>query len=164
MGALCHPHVTGLIHDETGFPTNDPKKSEQFLYELHDKVVHHRDELCLYDIKNEGRGRVCILAYGSCARSARAALRLAEQEGLPVEVLHLYTLFPLPVEIVQKVARRVEFMLIPELNLGQYAREVRKMAENWTTVVSMGKVDGTLIAPQEILERVEELVGKYESI
>jgi len=164
LGSPTHPHVTGLIHDETGFPTNDPQKSEQFLRELHDKVGNHRDELCLYDVKNEGRGRVCIVAYGSCARSARAALKLAEQEGLPVEVLHLYTLFPLPVEIIQTVARRVEFMLIPELNLGQYAREVRKMAENWTTVISMGKVDGTLITPREIVDRVAELIGKYESV
>ncbi len=164
LGRKGHPHVTGLIHDDTGFPTNDPKKSEQFLLQLHDKVVHHRDELCLYDVKNEGKGRVCIVAYGSCARSARAALKLAKEEGLPVEVLHLYTLFPLPVEIIQAVARRCEFILIPELNLGQYAREVRKMAENWTTVISMGKIDGTLITPREILDRLEELIGKYESI
>ncbi|MCJ7795411.1 MAG: 2-oxoacid:acceptor oxidoreductase subunit alpha [Thermoleophilia bacterium] len=164
LGTLRHPHVTGLIHDETGFPTNDPKKSEKFLRELHDKVIHHRDELCLYDMKNEGKGRVCIVAYGSCARSARAALYLAEVQGMPVEVLHLYTLFPMPVELIQEVARRVEFMLIPELNLGQYAREVRKMAESWTTVVSMGKIDGTLITPQEIIDRVAELVGKYESV
>jgi 2-oxoglutarate ferredoxin oxidoreductase subunit alpha len=163
LGAFRHPHVTGLIHDETGFPTEDPKKSAEFIRELHDKVVHHRDELCLYDIKNEGNGRVAIVAYGSCARSARAACKLAESEGVPVEVLHLYTLFPVPVEVIQQVARRVEFMLIPELNLGQYAREVRKIAENWTTVVSMGKVDGTLITPREILDRVAELVGKYES-
>ena len=164
LGTLRHPHVTGLIHDETGFPTNDAKESEKFLYELHDKVIHHRDELCLYDMKNEGKGRVCIVAYGSCARSARAALHLAAAQGIPMEVLHLYTLFPLPVELIQEVARRVEFMLIPELNLGQYAREVRKMAENWTTVVSMGKIDGTLITPQEIIDRVAELVGKYESV
>jgi len=164
LGSETHPHVTGLIHDDTGFPTNDPGKSEKFLRELHDKVGNHRDELCLYDVKNEGKGRVCIVAYGSCARSARAAWKLAEREGLQVEVLHLYTLFPMPVEIIQTVARRVEFMLIPELNLGQYAREIRKMAENWTTVISMGKIDGTLITPREILDRVGQLVGKYESV
>jgi 2-oxoglutarate ferredoxin oxidoreductase subunit alpha len=164
LGALRHPHITGLIHDETGFPTNDPQKGAAFIRDLHDKIAHHRDELCLYDVKNEGKGRVCIVAYGSCARSARAALKLARGEGLAVEVLHLYTLFPLPVEIVQEVARRVEFMLIPELNLGQYARELRKMAEEWTTVISMGKVDGTLIAPREILDRLVELVGKYETV
>jgi 2-oxoglutarate ferredoxin oxidoreductase subunit alpha len=164
LGSKTHPHVTGLIHDVTGFPTNDPAKSEAFLRELHDKVGNHRGELCLYDVKNEGKGRVCIVAYGSTARSARAALKLAEQEGLSVEVLHLYTLFPLPVEVIQTVARRVEFMLIPELNLAQYAREVRNIAENWTTVISMGKVDGTLITPREILERVSELAGKYESM
>lgn len=164
LGSKTHPHVTGLTHDETGFPTDDQRKSEQFLRELHDKVGNHRDELCLYDVKNEGKGRVCVVAYGSCARSARAALKLAEQEGLPLEVLHLYTLFPLPVEIVQTVARRVEFMLVPELNLGQYAREVRKMAENWTTVISMGKVDGTLITPREIIDRAAQLIGKYESV
>ena len=96
LGSETHPHVTGCTHDETGFPTNDPEKSEKFLRELYDKVSNHRDELCLYDVKNEGKGRVCIVAYGSCARSARAAWRLADQEGLPVEVLHLYTLFPLP--------------------------------------------------------------------
>ncbi len=67
-------------------------------------------------------------------------------------------------EIIQTVARRVEFMLVPELNLGQYAREVRKMAEQWTTVISMDKIDGTLITPQEILDRITRLVGKYESV
>lgn len=164
LGSPAHPHVTGLIHDETGFPTNDPAKSAAFLQGLHDKVGNHRDELCLYDIKNEGKGRVCIVAYGSTARSARAAWKLAEQEGLSVEVLHLYTLFPLPVEVIQAVARRVEFMLIPELNLAQYAREVRGIAEDWTTVISMGKVDGTLITPREILQRVSELAGKYETM
>jgi 2-oxoglutarate ferredoxin oxidoreductase subunit alpha len=68
------------------------------------------------------------------------------------------------VDIIQKVARRVEFMLIPELNLGQYAHEVRKMAENWTTVIGMGKIDGTLFTPRELLDRISELVGKYESV
>jgi 2-oxoglutarate/2-oxoacid ferredoxin oxidoreductase subunit alpha len=164
LGSGSHPHVTGLFHDETGFPTNDPERSDAFLRELYNKVAHHRDELCLYDVKNEGKGRVCIVAYGSCARSARAAWKLAEEEGLQVEVLHLYTLFPLPVEIVQTVARRVEFMLIPELNLGQYAHEVRKMAEQWTTVIGMGKIDGNLFTPREIVDRIGELIGKYESV
>ena len=157
-------HTTGLFHDEAGFPTDNPEKSADFLRDLYNKVAHHRNELCLYDVKNEGKGRVCIVAYGSCARTARAAWKLAEQEGLPVEVLHLYTLFPLPVEIIQKVARRVEFMLIPELNLGQYAHEVRKMAEQWTTVIGMNKIDGTLFTPREVLDRVAELIGKYEQV
>lgn len=164
IGSGSHPHVTGLYHDETGFPTDNPEKSDAFLHNLYNKVAHHRDELCLYDVKNEGRGRVCIVAYGSCARTARAAWKLAEQEGLPVEVLHLYTLFPLPVDIVQKVARRVEFMLIPEMNLGQYAHEIRKMAEQWTTVVGMNKTDGTLFTPRELLDRIAELIGKYETV
>jgi 2-oxoglutarate ferredoxin oxidoreductase subunit alpha len=164
LGFGTHPHVTGLFHDETGFPTNDPEASDTFLRQLYNKVAHHRNELCLYDVKNEGKGRVCIVAYGSCARTARAAGKLAEREGLPVEVLHLYTLFPLPVEIIQQVARRVEFILIPELNLGQYAHEVRKMAEQWTTVIGMGKIDGTLFTPRELLDRIAELIGKYESV
>jgi 2-oxoglutarate ferredoxin oxidoreductase subunit alpha len=164
LGSTEHPHSTGLFHDETGFPTDSPARSSALLRQLYNKVIHHRSELCLYDIKNEGKGRVCIVAYGSCARTARAAGALAEEEGLPVEVLHLYTLFPLPVEIVQTVARRVEFMLVPELNLGQYAHEVRKMAEQWTTVVGMNKIDGNRFTPREMLDRIGELIGKYESV
>jgi 2-oxoglutarate ferredoxin oxidoreductase subunit alpha len=156
LGAKTHPHVTGLIHDETGFPANENAKSEQFLRELFDKVGNHRDELCLYDIKNEGKGRVCIVAYGSCARSARAAGKLAEQEGLQVEVLHLYTLFPLPVEIIQTVARRVEFMLIPELNLGQMVLEVERAAAGRTRVVSIPHAGGTVHEPEEILGKILE--------
>ncbi len=159
LGSGEHPHVTGLFSDDTGFPTNDPDKTDSYLRELCNKVAHHRDELCLYDAENEGKGRVCIVAYGSCARSARAAWKLAGQKGLAVEVLHLYTLFPLPAKIIQEVAQRVEFMIIPELNLGQYAHEVRKMAEQWTTVVGMSKTDGTLITPREILGRIVELAG-----
>jgi 2-oxoglutarate ferredoxin oxidoreductase subunit alpha len=164
LGSGEHPHVTGLFYDETGFPTNDGQKCDKFLRELYNKVAHHRDELCLYDVKNEGKGQVCIVAYGSCARTARAAWQLAAEEGLSVEVLHLYTLFPLPVEIIQKVARRVEFMLVPELNLGQYGHEVRKMAEAWTNVIGMGKTDGNLISPREMVDRIAQLVGKYESV
>ena len=153
-----------MFHDESGFPTNDSEKSDKFLRQLYDKVGNHRDELCLYDLKNEGKGRVCIVAYGSCARSARAALNLADKEGLAVEVLHLYTLFPLARRDIQTIARRVEFILIPELNLGQYAREVRRLAEKWTTVISMNRIDGNLITPEEILSRITQLVGKYERV
>src|SRR5660398_203969 len=70
LGKGQDPHVTGLIHDSTGFPTNDPEGSERFLRDLYDKVVNHRDELCLYDLVNEDKGRACVVAYGSCARSA----------------------------------------------------------------------------------------------
>jgi 2-oxoglutarate/2-oxoacid ferredoxin oxidoreductase subunit alpha len=164
LGRKRHPHVTGLMHDETGFPTNDPKKSERFLSEIQDKVDGHRDELCLYDVENEGNGRVCIVSYGSCARTARAAWKIAGAEWLPVEVLHLYTLFPAPTEIIKRIARRVEFMLVPELNLGQYAGEVRQIGGKWTTVVGMSKVDGTLITPSEIVDRVRELIGNREEV
>jgi 2-oxoglutarate/2-oxoacid ferredoxin oxidoreductase subunit alpha len=159
LGQGWHPHVTGLIHDETGFPTNDPRKSERFLREIQDKVDDHRDELCLYDVENEGNGRVCIVAYGSCARTARAAWKIAGNEGLQVEVLHLHTLFPSPVEIIERIARRVEFMLVPELNLGQYVGEVRQIGGKWTTIVGMSKVDGTLITPREMVDRIRELIG-----
>jgi 2-oxoglutarate ferredoxin oxidoreductase subunit alpha len=155
-------HVTGLTHDESNFPTGDARVSDWALRRLCEKVAGHWDELCLYDSRNEGNGRVCIVAYGSCARAARAACRLAEQEGLGVEVLHLYTLFPLPEEIVRRVAERVDYMLVPELNLGQYADEVRKMVEGRASVVAMGKTDGTLFTPRELVDKIRDLVERPE--
>jgi 2-oxoglutarate/2-oxoacid ferredoxin oxidoreductase subunit alpha len=160
LGTKSHLHVTGLSHDATGFPTNDPGKAGESLRVLCDKADQHHDELCLYDTMNEGKGRVCIVAYGSCARSARAACRLAGREGLPVEVLQLYTLFPQPADLIEQVAKRVDFMLVPESNLGQYADEVRRMAGRWTTVVGMCKADGALFTPREILDRICGLIGE----
>ena len=99
------------------------------------------------------------------ARSARAALRLAEAEGLAVEVLHLLDALP-PSRGdnpdcdggVRRISAR------PELDLGHYAREVRRLAEKWTSVISMNKIDGTLITPEEIVGRITNLVGKYERV
>ncbi len=159
-----HPHVTGLIHDETGFPTNDPRRARSSCASSTTRWPTTGTSCACTTSRTRARAGCASSPTGRAPAAPGRPGSWPRRKGLQVEVLHLYTLFPLPVEIIQTVARRVEFMLIPELNLGQYAREVRKMAENWTTVISMGKIDGTLITPREILDRVTELVGKYESV
>jgi len=93
---------------------------------------------------------IAIVAYGSVARSAVEAAKDARKQGLKVGVLQLIALFPLPRIVVEERARRSMTIIVPELNMGQISREVKRVNQGMSRVVNLNKLDGNLITPAEI--------------
>ncbi len=144
-------HVTGLTHDETGFPSNDPAVADTLVRRLTAKIEAHRHEIVEVEWEGAGGGVLGLFAYGSSARSARAALRVLRAEGIEATMLRPKVLWPFPEDDVGQLATSVERILVPEMNLGQIAREVERVSCGRARVESLCRVDGLPITPDEIV-------------
>jgi 2-oxoglutarate ferredoxin oxidoreductase subunit alpha len=148
-------NVTGLSHDETGFPTNDPVKIDALYNRLNRKIARYRNEIivCREDYLDDAD--ICVVAYGSSARSARRAIQLARKENIKVGLFQPYVLWPFPDRELRALSQRIKLFIVPEMNLGQIGHEV--VCATCCDVVKVNRVDGVLITPHEILEKIKSV-------
>lgn len=148
-------HVTGLAHDETGFPTNDPEKVEEQIRRINRKIERYRDEIVeVEDVFTEDMD-VFVVAYGSTARSAKRAVMIARENGIKAGLLRLKTLWPFPDKEIEKIYRRANKIVVPEMNLGQIAHEVEWATRREKPVIRVNHVNGEPLTPKEIYERIK---------
>uniref|UniRef100_A0A7V0Z638 2-oxoacid:acceptor oxidoreductase subunit alpha n=1 Tax=candidate division WOR-3 bacterium TaxID=2052148 RepID=A0A7V0Z638_UNCW3 len=150
-------NVTGLSHDETGFPTNDPKKIDALYRRINRKIERYKNEIIFYKTELLDDAEICLVSYGSSARSAKRALREARASGIKVGLFQIYVLWPFPYEALREISKRIRKFIVPEMNLGQIAHEVECATR--TDCIKVNRVDGSPITPQEVLEKI-----KYVSI
>jgi 2-oxoglutarate ferredoxin oxidoreductase subunit alpha len=147
--------VTGSTHDEKGMRrASDAATQERLVRRLSQKLLAHRQEIDAWETHDVGGAERLVLAYGSAARSALWAVQEARQQGQPVGLLRLQSLWPFPDEVVARHARNCREVIVPEMNLGQVAREVQRCAS--TPVTCLSQVDGELINPRRILHYLLE--------
>jgi 2-oxoglutarate ferredoxin oxidoreductase subunit alpha len=149
-------HVTGLIHDIRGFPTLRQDEIEPFLLRLFRKISSNWEDIQTVRSTQVEDADLVIIAYGSVARSAHRAMVEARAKGLKVGVMQLVTIWPFPRRFVEPLARAGKTLLVPEMNMGQISREVKRVVAGSVEVLTLNKIDGTLIKPKEILEKIEE--------
>jgi 2-oxoglutarate/2-oxoacid ferredoxin oxidoreductase subunit alpha len=149
-------HVTGLSHDETGFPTGKAEEIERLSRRLSWKIERQRDAIVEVERLECDDAEIVVFAYGCTARAARHAVREARGKGLRAGLLRPRTLWPFPDREVRELAQRVETFIVPELNLGQMAHEVEWAVSGASRVVPFGRVDGQPIRPVQILELIEQ--------
>lgn len=157
LGQGYRYHVTGLVHDERGFPTRRQDEVGPFYERLFEKIS--RQFAYLEQVKSfqVSDAELLIIAYGCTARSARAAVRLGRERGLALGLLQLLTLWPFPRKAVTEALIGKKAVVVPELNLGQLRREVLRVNDGRTSILGLNKMDGTMIAPEEILKRLREV-------
>lgn len=150
-------HVTGLCHDETGFPTNNPKEIVKLLTRLNQKLEFHRDEIIDIERLYLDDAKIAVFAYGSASRSARRAVLLAREKGIPVGLFRPKVIWPFAHKEVLELAQQVSHILVPELNLGQIAQQV-EWASHWKAeIIRINRIDGEPIKPEEIVEKISKI-------
>ncbi len=152
-------HVTGLTHDVRGFPTSRPDEIGPFISRLHRKISFHFAEIQMADYFQTEDAEITIIAYGCVARSAKRAVIEAREKGLKVGLLKLSTLWPFMRTAVEKVLQTSKVLIVPEMNMGQISREVKRVNRGVARVVTLNKVDGTIITPMEIMNRIQEVIS-----
>jgi 2-oxoglutarate ferredoxin oxidoreductase subunit alpha len=150
-------HVTGLVHDVRGFPTERPDEIVPFLNRLFRKINQHFQEIMMVKEELTEDAAVLVIAYGSVARSAKRAVREARERGIKAGLLQLVTLWPFPRQLVEPYLMQVKAVLVPELNMGQISREVKRVNQGLTRVETLNRIDGKLMTPGEIVERLVKL-------
>ena len=157
LGRGYRYHVTGLVHDERGFPTRRVDEVEPFYARLFGKISRHFADLEMVKSFQMEDAEMVIIAYGCTARAAQAAVRLGRERGLKLGMLQLLSLWPFPRRLVEQALTGRRVALVPELNMGQVSREVKRVNDGRTQVLRHGKMDGSMITPEELLGRLREV-------
>ncbi len=147
-------HITGLHHDERGYPTNRLDEVDPWLDRIFRKIKRSLSDILLYEEDGVEEAETLVVAYGSTARSARHAVDLARQRGHRAGFLKLKTLWPFPEEAIEQAAERIHRVIVPEMNLGQIALEVERVVGRHK-VQRVNRADGELLKPGEILAAIE---------
>jgi len=154
LGSGYRYHVTGLIHDDHGYPTSNPREVEHIMHRLFRKIDQFFYDIQMVDEIMCEDAEMCIIAYGCVARSAELAVQQARERGVKAGLLKLKTLFPFPRPAVEKMLRQCSSILVPEMNMGQMSREIKRVNNGQSKILTLNRVDGQIITPGQILSKI----------
>lgn len=158
FGSGYYYHVTGLVHNYQGQPTQSNVLTAELVERLHTKIDNAKDEITLYTEHYLDDAEVLVISYGGSARAAIAAVKAARAQGIKAGLLKLITIWPFPGHVVQRAAAKAKKVIVPEMNYGQLVGEIERYVER-DKVISVTRVDGELFKPEEILEPIVTAAG-----
>jgi len=145
-------HATGLTHDEKGAPkTVSIEEQTKLVKRLCDKIRKNAGKIIKVEEVMLEDAEVAVIAYGITSRAALSAVRKARKEGIKAGLLRLITIWPFPEELVAGIAKKVNVIIVPEMNYGQLVREVERVAK-MTPVFLLSKLGEEPHRPSEIIE------------
>ena len=149
-------HVTGLTHDERGYPAMNPQAQDALIRRLKDKIAKNSEKLV--DVRMDGveGADVVVLSYGITSRIVTAALEEARKRGVKVGHLRLITCWPFPARLVREIASKAKAIVFPELNMGQMVLEAERAVAGKIPVISVPHAGGTVHDPDVIVEKIME--------
>jgi len=156
-GQGYHVHVTGLTHDERGYPVITEAVQERNVRHLVDKIRKNAHKIIQFETFGLDDAHVVVVAYGCTARVARQAVENSRTRGHKAGLVRLITLWPFPSNLIRDLAKRVKAFIVPEINYGQMAYEVERTSQGNAEVVLMALMGGSIHTPSEI----EEAMGEY---
>ena len=155
-------HMTGLVHDETGFPKGTPAATKNSQDRLHMKLRDHEDDIIQVENYKTEDADVVVIAYGGAARTAYDAVDMARDEGIRAGLLRPVTIWPFADRQIQAVAKKTKCLLVHELNCGQYVREVGRAVHGIVPVDLYAKYDNEPATPEQLLEKIRESAEKIK--
>jgi 2-oxoglutarate ferredoxin oxidoreductase subunit alpha len=151
-------HVTGLTHDERGYPVINAEAQEKLVARLVDKIRKNARKIIEYEEKDTEDADVVVVAYGSVSRCAKEAVRMARAEKLKVGLLRPITVWPFPEKRMRALSTKVKAFIVPEINYGQIAYEVERCVAPHSQTHLLPKMGGDIHTPEEILEGIREVI------
>ena len=149
-------NITGLIHDEEGFPTNSNEIAEKLVRRLLDKVEKNLKDIVTVENYRTEDAETLVVCFGGTARAVKDAVDSARKEGKKVGMFRPVTVWPFPDERLLQAAQAAKRVLVVEHNDGQMLKEAERVIAGRCPVSFLGKVNGTVILPDEILKNLED--------
>jgi 2-oxoglutarate ferredoxin oxidoreductase subunit alpha len=150
-------HVTGLTHDERGYPVVTAEQQRKLIPRLLGKIYDNRDDII--DLEEDGveGADVVVVSYGISARPSLRAVHLARKEGLNVGMLKLVTVWPFAEDRIRELAPQVDGFVVPEINMGQISLEVERCAGGRAETMPVTHPGGDIHEPEVILDAIREV-------
>ncbi len=149
-------HVTGLNHDETGFPTSNPEIVASENDRIISKIYAQREKVDKFETLETEDAEILMLAVGSAARAAEDAVHILRKKGIKAGLFRPITLWPFPKKEFRVLAQKAKYVVVPEMNMGQ----LKTVAERFTKadkIISINLVNGEPLSPDSIINKVNEL-------
>jgi len=149
-------HVTGLTHDEQGYPDMSVECHRQMMERLINKIRLNQDDI----IQTEGYrledADIVIVSYGVSSRTSLAAVDEARAQGIKAGLLRLITVWPFPEKLIKQLSARIKGFVTVEINLGQIHLEVERCSGGKVPAFLVGHPGGTIITPDEVVETLKQ--------
>ena len=150
-------HVTGLTHNDFGFPSAKEDEVEKNIKRLVRKINRFRDDIVEYETLAIDDAEIVVLSFGTVARSSIRAVNEARRRGIKVGHFRPVTLWPFPDKEIYQIAKKSKTIIVPELNCGQMVLEVERAVHGKTKVIGKSLVNGELFTPDEIFKSIQEV-------
>jgi len=143
--------VTGSTHDAFGFrKTDDPEAHATLVERINQKITKNSKNIIETEDHFLENSDIGLIAYGFTARTSLYVVKRLRKVGMKVGLLRLKTLWPFPEEAVREAGKKVKWVVVPEMNQGQVAGEVKKYCS--CEVIPLGQTNGEVIRPEKIIE------------
>ncbi len=149
-------HITGLTHDERGYPVTNAAAQAELLPQLIAKIRDNRHDIITLVEDGVEEAEVVVVSYGISARTSLLPVQMARKEGLAVGMLKLVTVWPFAEDRIRELADRVKAFVVPEINMGQIVREVERCVCGKAKVISVPHPGGAIHRPQDVLDVIRE--------
>jgi 2-oxoglutarate ferredoxin oxidoreductase subunit alpha len=149
-------HVTGLTHDDRGYPTMTAEAQDKLVRRLVDKIRLNIKDITKYEEVKVDDAEVVVVSYGISARIARYAVQKAREEGIKAGLLRLITVWPFADDRIRELATAVKAFIVPEINYGQMVREVERCVAGKAKVRLVPHMGGGVHLPETVLEAIRE--------
>ncbi len=153
-GEGYNTHMTGLTHDELGYPATFPKAHEKLMRRLEKKFTDNIDDIVEYQEYMLEDADIAIVCYGTESRSVNRAIIDARDKGIKVGMFRAITVWPFPEKQIRELSNKVKKIIVPEGNLGQYVHPVREFAD--CEVISLPSYNTQIHPPADIIDVIEE--------
>ena len=158
FGSGYRYNITGLVHDETGFPTNSTKEAAKLLDRLMAKINNNLDDILIYEEGYAQEAETLFIAFGGIVRSVKEAVAILREQGHNVGYFAPKTVWPFPEQRMQEISKNKKNIFVAEMNLGQMIEPVNLAVEDKNIVKGINKANGEIISPEEIIESFMEVV------
>jgi 2-oxoglutarate ferredoxin oxidoreductase subunit alpha len=149
-------HVTGLTHDERGYPAMNAEANEWNVSRLMEKITSNLDDIIELETNKLRNTEVVVVSYGISARTSLWPIEQARKEGIKVGYIRLITVWPFPEDTISKLATKVGAFVVPEINMGQITREVERCAAGNAQVFGVHKPGGDILDPGDVLDTIRK--------
>ena len=149
-------HVTGLTHDERGYPAMNAEANQWNVTRLMEKINANRKDIIEVETDKLRNAEVIVVSYGISARTSLWPIEQARKEGIKVGYLRLITVWPFPEDTISKLAKKISAFVVPEINMGQIVREVERCAAGQAQVIGVHKPGGDILDPGDVLNAIRK--------
>jgi 2-oxoglutarate ferredoxin oxidoreductase subunit alpha len=141
-----------------GYPDMSVAAHDALVNRLTDKIRSNAHDIVKWEELHLDDADVVIVTYGISARTSQRAMKTLREQGCKIGMIRLITVWPFPAEPIERIAKCVKGIVVPEINLGQIVYEVERVVHGAAPVRLVPHAGGGIHDPDQIVSIIQEVL------